>query len=160
MHPSERLRNLTRTLNVRLAGIDLGDAELYPDGDERAPDLGKRAWVRATLQSMPGRYAGKVRGRPASREERLLTVECWVRGSASEDEVEVDEVDGVAEQVAAAFRFVSLPLRDFVDDESGPEVDGHSLRFLKPPSIVRVEPESGFQRRNVLAPFTFFIKTE
>lgn len=161
MHPSHSRRNLIRTLNVVLAGLDMKGAEFFPDGDERVPPLDCPAWVRASLVDAGARHAGRIAGAHATRKNQLLLIECWVRGNSASDLSTVDRVEEIAEIITSRFRYVSVPLLDYVTSSDAPDpVEGASLRFLLPPTVQRLEPTEGFQRRLVTCAFTLFSREE
>ncbi len=156
MHPSASRRNVARTLHRAVVALDLGGAEVYPDGDDRTPDLDARVWVRLTLLDVAQRYAGRIGGAHATRVTYHLSAEVWARDAAA-DLATVDQVDQLAEVIADSFRYRSLPLLDCTGNpDAPPEVAGFSLRGLEPPLTQRLDPLDGFRRRLVICPFTLF----
>jgi hypothetical protein len=157
IHPSERRRNVLRTILVALLTADLAGATLVPDGDERAPGEDTASWVRVQVQELRAAYAGAIDGAKGTREDLLLVAECWCRGAGRDQVAQVDAVDAIAEAVAFAVRYRDLPLKDYVTDSTGgTAVSGVSLRFHRAPQTVRLDPLDGYQRRIVRAEFVHF----
>lgn len=158
IHASERRRNAVRTLMSTLAAADLGGALLVPDGDETTPGEDVGTWVRVTCTDAGDTYAGRVDTTyRATRHEVIVTAECYARAPLDRPLGAVDDVDGVAEQVAQVLRYLDLPLKDYVGDPSGATtVAGVALRFVQPPVTRRLPPVDGYQRRVVDAQYHLF----
>lgn len=157
IHASERRRNVTRTILVALAAVDLNGAMLLPDGDERAPGSDVPSWVRVSIQEVRTAPQGRVSSARAFREDLLFVAECWCRGNGGEQIASVDTVDGIAEMVRYWTTARDLSLVDYVADPTGATpVTGCALRFHKAPEIVRLDPLDGYQRRLVRAEFVHF----
>lgn len=156
IHASERRVNVVRTLMVALAAASLDGALLVPDGDDTAPPAGARRWARVTCHSTGSTFAGRVNTLRATREDMLVTVECFARSTMDEAMGAVDEVDNLADLVENKLRYLDLPLVNYVADASGSTVvSGVAVRFGSTQSK-RLPPSEGYHRRMVDAQCTYF----
>lgn len=153
LHPTAKRANVGRAILVRLEG-QVDGAELIPPGDDRAPQTTSGAFVRVTLASLPGQYAGRLEGLVVTREGALVMVEVWHRGNQTEALAVVDAVDQLADTVAARLRYLDLPFVDYLGD--GATVAGAAIRAKEPPTVRPLDPIEGYQRRLVEVPIYWF----
>lgn len=158
MHASADIRNTKRTILAALIAANIG-APIVPDGDERFSSADTDRYVRIRIEPLPGTPAGRVGGKRAQRMPILVFGDCYVRGSAADGTVKIDEVDGLASRVEHALRLANLPLVDYVTDPTGAtSVSGVAIRFTQPPVMRTPAPVDGWQRRFVEAPADLFLR--
>ena len=159
IHPTQRTRNIVRTVMVGLATVDLGGFVLLPDGDARAPGEGTPSWVRVSVLPVSAQTNG--RSAPAeldTREDVLVSCEIFHRSTGFDGASRVDDVEAPAEALKHYLTARDRPIADYVTDPTGATPTGHYLQFFMPPRRDRLPPDSGFERRVVSAEATYFSK--
>lgn len=161
IHPSAQLRNVERTVLRHLATAGLPVGAIVPVGDHRFDSTSVASFVRVSVRPAAETYSGRSAGGTyrTTRARSLVTCECYARGSGTRDVATVDAVEEVAEQVAHRLRLADLPLVDFVADPTGATpVTGTTVRFIRPPNVLHLDPEGSWDRRIVTAEGTHHIR--
>lgn len=159
IHPTERDRNIIRTIMVGLSTVDLGGFTLLPDGDDRAPGDTVDAWVRVSVLPV----SSETQGRSApdtldTRHDILVSCEVYQPTSALTGSSAVDSIEAPVEALKHYLTARQLEILDYVSEVEPPASTGHFLQFFMPPRRERMAPSDGYQRRMLTAEATYYSK--
>lgn len=158
LHATAKLRNVERTILKRMMTGSIGTT-IVPVGDSRFDSTTVDSFVRLSVHPTAETFSGTIGGYRSTRARVLVTAECYTRDSTKKGVATLDSVVDLAEQVAHRLRLADLPLVDFISDPSGNTlVSGATIRFISPPFIQFLDPDSGWDRRIVTAEGTYFIR--
>lgn len=155
-HASANYRNAMRSTLRALASADLGGCPLIPPGDEKFDSSTVERFVRLQFRPMDEIHAGRIvdsgTTRKAARASLMCIAEVYCKGVGFGSGSVVDEVDGLADRVAHALRYLDVQMLDLVTDPSGATaVSNCTVRFHRGVSPQYLPPDGGWQRRIVQA---------
>ena len=157
IHPTQRTRNVVRSIMVALAAVDLGGFVLLPDGDARAPGEGASSWVRVSVLPVSARTNGRSSATALdTREAVLVSCEVYHRSTGFDAGSKVDDIEAPVEALKHFLTARDIPIADYVTDPTGATGTGRSLQFYAPPRRDRLPPSDGFERRILAAEAVFF----
>lgn len=147
-----RYDNVLRRLNVYLESMKItGVTKIVLIGETGFVPDEHKPFVRLTADNVGQRNDGRYSAtQTAERVEMLITADVFFPDGTADTPHNAYTIMQAASDVAHALRRLNLSFNDYSSDPANPTVvSGARIRTLLPPSISRLPPTGGFERRQV-----------
>ena len=150
--PTARYANVIARLNNYFADLDIpGVNKAVLAGETGFVPQSNQPWVRYSITNVDQKNDGRFNSaQTAQRVEILITADVFFPDGTETQPFNAYAIVDAADAVAHNLRRLNLSFIDYSSDPANPStVSDARIRTLLPPSIERLPPDGGFERRQV-----------